>query len=209
MKIKICGMNNLENLSSLERLKPDYFGFIFYPKSPRNFDRFSIPNLDHIKKAGVFVNEPVSDIVKLQNQFRLEAIQLHGDEHREYIKELKSELPEGVELFKAISIFDKEDFKKISPFENLVNLVILDTKSKQRGGSGKKFDWRLLDHYNSSVPFLLSGGIEESDAKKVSELYNTYDKMLGVDINSKFETSPGFKDETKVEHFISDIKSIR
>lgn len=208
MKIKVCGMNNLDNLSALERFKPDYFGFIFFPKSPRHFDRFAIPEFQNIKKVGVFVNEDISEIVQLQNQFQLDAIQLHGDEDVDYVNELKSKLPQSVEVYKAISIREKEDFYKIVPFENVVDMIILDTKTKLRGGSGEKFDWRLLDNYNSDIPFLLSGGIQESDAEQISKLYGKYDKMLGVDINSKFEIEPGLKDKIKVERFMYEIKSV-
>ena len=205
MKIKICGMNNLDNLSRLEPLKPDYFGFIFFSKSPRNFDRFAISDFKNTRKVGVFVNESIEEIVKLQSQFQLGAIQLHGDEDGDYVTQLRSKLPDGVDIFKAISVIEKVDFKKVAPFENNVDVIILDTKTKLRGGSGEKFDWRLLDYYNSSIPFLLSGGIQESDAEQISGLYYKYDKMLGVDINSKFEIEPGFKDNIKVERFINRI----
>ena len=207
IKIKVCGMNNLENLSVIERLNPDYFGFIFFPKSPRNFDRFSIPSFQNTKKVGVFVNEEIGEIVELQNQFQLNAVQLHGDEDVDYVNQLKSKLLDSVEIFKAISVIEEEDFKKITPFENVVDLIILDTKTKLRGGSGEKFDWRLLDNYNSDIPFLLSGGIQQGDAEQVSELYDKYDKMLGLDINSKFEIEPGLKDKIKVERFIKNIEN--
>jgi phosphoribosylanthranilate isomerase len=205
MKIKICGMNNLNNLSALESLKPDYFGFIFYPKSPRNFKGFQLPNFKDIKKVGVFVNESIARITKLQKEFQLDAIQLHGDETKEDVLNLKSKLPPEIEIFKAISINDKEDFKKVTYFEDKVDIFILDTKTKLRGGSGKKFEWHLLEYYNSKTPFLLSGGIQENDAYTVMEVFNTYDNMLGVDINSKFEVSPGLKDKTKIEKFIKNI----
>ncbi len=206
MKIKICGMNNLENLSALEMLKPDYFGFICYPKSPRNFARFALPHFEYSKKVGVFVNEDIYQILKLQNQFQLDAIQLHGDEQDDYVFQLKSQLPQGVEIFKAISISTKEDFKKVLPYESSVNLIILDTKTELRGGSGQKFNWNLLDHYDSSLPFLLSGGIRDVDAENIVDLFKSHDKMHGVDINSKFEIEPGLKDKTKVERFINSIE---
>ena len=136
-------MNNIENLSALERLKPDYFGFIFYPNSPRNFDRFLLPHFEKTKKAGVFVNEKITEIIKLQRQFGLEAIQLHGDENKAYIVNLKSQLPSGIEIFKAVAVFVKNDFKKVLQFEDLVDVIILDTKTKLRGGSGEKFDWEV------------------------------------------------------------------
>jgi len=205
MKIKICGMNNLDNLSRLEALKPDYFGFIFYAKSPRNFNRFSIPEFENTKTVGVFVNEEILEVIKLQKEFQLDAIQLHGDENEGYCLQLKSKLPNGIELFKAISIKDKADFNTISNYERGVDVIILDTKTNLRGGSGKKFNWNLLDHFKSTIPFLLSGGIDENDAENLCNLYNLYDQMLGVDINSKFEMAPGLKDNIKVERFINRI----
>ena len=207
MKIKVCGMNNLDNLLALESLGLDYFGFICYSKSPRHFDLFSMPSFQNTKKVGVFVNEEVGEVVELQSQFQLDAVQLHGDEDVDYITRLKSKLPNGVDIFKAISIIEKEDISKVTLFENVVDLIILDTKTKLRGGSGEKFDWRLLDYYDYETPFLLSGGIQEDDVKQVSALYEKYDKMLGVDINSKFEVEPGLKDEIKVKRFIKNIKN--
>jgi len=205
MTVKICGMNNGENLKAVANFQPDYFGFIFYEKSPRFLTLKNLPEFEGIKKVGVFVNSNINVIIEKQNVFNLDVIQLHGEESLEYIIKLKSKLSDNIQIFKAISILDENDFKLIDHYEDLVDLFILDTKTPLKGGSGKKFNWNLLKYYNSDSPFLLSGGIGANDFKTVNEIYDNNSKMLGVDLNSKFEIEPGLKDVDLIENFITKL----
>jgi phosphoribosylanthranilate isomerase len=200
-------MNDLDNLKAIAAFQPDYFGFIFYEKSPRYLTLKDLPAFENVKKVGVFVNAYIDAVVEKQNALNLDIVQLHGDESLEYIIQLKSALGKNVNIFKAISILNEYDFKLIGHYQNLVDLFILDTKTPLRGGSGQQFNWELLKHYNSETPFLLSGGIGPKDAELVSRVYDTYPQMKGVDINSKFEIEPGVKSIEQIELFINEIKS--
>ncbi len=207
MIIKVCGMTNEDNLKAIAPAMPDYFGFIFYEKSPRALKINSLPSIEDIKKIGVFVNTSTDFIVESQQQFNLNGVQLHGEEDKIYVKELKEKLPDDIKIFKAISIKETSDFKTISIYEGYVDLIVLDTKTKLKGGSGQKFDWNLLDHYKANIPFLLSGGISKNDTDKIIKLKQNYPKMKGVDINSKFEIRPGIKNIEQVNTFIKTLKS--
>jgi phosphoribosylanthranilate isomerase len=205
MTVKICGINNLENLKAVANFQPNYLGFIFYEKSPRFLTLKNLPEFDGIKKVGVFVNANIDVVLEKQKALNLDVIQLHGDESLEYLIKLKSKFDNNIQIFKAISILDENDFKLINHYEDLVDLFILDTKTPLKGGSGKKFDWELLKYYTSDSPFLLSGGIGPDDFKAVNKIYHNNTKMLGVDLNSKFEIEPGLKDVDLIEYFITKL----
>ena len=158
MKLKVCGMKNTENIKSIGDLKPDYMGFIFYERSKRNFEGI-IPELPKsIKKTGVFVNEIPEILISLAQEYQLDALQLHGDETVAYIQGLKEHL-KNVEIIKAFGIKDEFDFSILKPYEEEVDYFLFDTKGKERGGNGVKFDWTVLKNYPFQKPFFLSGGV--------------------------------------------------
>ncbi|MBS3739299.1 phosphoribosylanthranilate isomerase [Mesohalobacter halotolerans] len=207
MVVKVCGMTAIKNLEAIQTAQPDYFGFIFYDQSPRAVQLTDMPNFQHIKKIGVFVDEDIEFILENHKQFRLDGIQLHGNENSVYIEKLKAKLPTSIEIFKAVSIKSKSDFEVIKTFEGVVDKIILDTKTHLKGGSGQQFDWALLENYTFDMPFLLSGGIGPNDAEQVLKLFHKYPVMAGVDINSKFEIEPGIKNIKHIKKFIKTIKS--
>jgi phosphoribosylanthranilate isomerase len=206
MIVKVCGMNDIDNLNAIAAYQPDYFGFIFYSKSKRNCTLGEIPEFSNTKKIGVFVDDSVDFIISRLLKYNLDGVQLHGNESPEYIKKLKSKLRLDIEIIKAISIVDAKDFEHLNIYHGLVDKIILDTKTPLKGGSGKQFNWDLLKHYNAETPYLLSGGISLKDAEKIAKLNKEYDKMLGVDINSRFELKPGLKSLEMVKKFILKIK---
>ena len=207
MVVKVCGMTDEANLLAIAIARPDYFGFIFYDKSPRSITGQSLPTLEGIKKIGVFVDAPLEQISQRQTQFSLNGIQLHGKEDIEYIEALKTQLPGEVTIFKAISVYDANDIKSVNDFDNYVDVIILDTKTPLKGGSGKQFDWDLLQYYQAELPFLLSGGISAEDADELFKLKSRFPQMIGVDVNSKFETRPGLKQVDQTISFINKLKS--
>lgn len=208
MEIKVCGMNNLENLNAVSAFKPKYFGFIFYPKSPRHFTLKTLPEFSKIKKVGVFVDEVFDFIEEKQREFDLQCIQLHGKESADYIKNLTTNLPPDIEIFKAISVSQPSDFNGLERYYGLADKLILDTKTPLKGGSGKRFDWKLLKHYKAEIPFLLSGGISLNYAEKIAKIYHEHPKMKGVDINSKFEIKPGLKSVEQIKKFMLKLNKI-
>ncbi len=202
MKLKVCGMKFVENIKEVAALKPDYLGFIFYEKSKRNFEGI-IPEIPKgIKKTGVFVNEYMEVVVSLAEEYKLESIQLHGDETVVYINELKQHLPK-VEIFKVFSVDTSFDFEKLLPFEGVVDYFLFDTKGKERGGNGVTFDWKVLASYNIDTPYILSGGIGLEEVSALKSFFRTpYAKnCIAIDVNSKFEIGPGKKSIKELTKF--------
>ena len=200
MKLKVCGMKNTENIKSIGDLKPDYMGFIFYERSKRNFEGI-IPELPKsIKKTGVFVNEIPEILISLAQEYQLDALQLHGDETVAYIQGLKEHL-KNVEIIKAFGIKDEFDFSILKPYEEEVDYFLFDTKGKERGGNGVKFDWTVLKNYPFQKPFFLSGGVGPNDTMEIKKVKNSGLPIYAVDVNSKFESNPGLKNIKEVKKF--------
>jgi len=208
MKVKVCGMRDAENISELIKLKPDYIGFIFYGKSKRfvaNFPDVKIPS--EIKKVGVFVNESIDDVIKIVEENNLEAIQLHGNESPEYCNELRhSKLvseSNQIEILKAFSVNDDFDFSKTEEYQNVCDYLLFDTKGKDYGGNGVKFNWQVLENYKGNTPFLLSGGISKVDASEIKKI--SHKAFAGVDINSGFEIEPALKNIANIKEFKQNL----
>ena len=156
MKLKICGMKYPENMLEVGALLPDYMGFIFWEKSARYFDG-EMPNLpESIRKVGVFVNASVDEILEKIDKYDLQAVQLHGQESAEFCESLKNILPNLTEVIKVFSILDTFDFAELKPFEPICDYFLFDTKGKLPGGNGTTFDWKALEQYPSTKPFLCS-----------------------------------------------------
>ncbi len=209
MKIKVCGMRyptNIKDLLSKLDIYPDYLGFIFYAKSPRFVDEDDqeliemMPTIT-IKKVGVFVNPTLNYVHSMVRNFNLNVVQLHGNESVEFCQQVKDL---NVKVIKAFSIEGNQDFATTTAYQSSCDLFLFDTKTPAYGGSGKKFDWQILNAYQSNTPFLLSGGVELSDIE-VIKLIN-HPNMIGVDINSKFEVTPAKKDIEKIKLFINQLK---
>lgn len=198
-------MKYIENIKSIADLNPDYLGFIFYNRSKRNFTG-TIPELPkQIKKTGVFVNEEIAVVVSLQEKHQLQAIQLHGDESVAYVQELKRCLSNKIEIIKVVGLKNDPYFEELIPYEKEVDYFLFDTKGKDRGGNGVKFDWSVLKEYPFSKPFFLSGGIGSNDAQLVKEVKKSGLPIYAVDINSKFEDKPGLKNSIKVINFKNQL----
>ncbi|MFA5046527.1 MAG: phosphoribosylanthranilate isomerase [Paludibacter sp.] len=204
MKIKICGMKYSENIKAVSALKPDFMGFIFYPKSPRYAGTLDISVLNEfpktIKKIGVFVNENLENILTIAFKYKLDGMQLHGTELVEMCEKLKEV---GYIVIKAFPIAEAYNFKVTKTYEGACDYFLFDTKTDAYGGSGVKFNWKILDEYKGETPFLLSGGISTDDAEDILKI--EHPKFAGVDLNSKFEVKPGIKNVKLLEKFISQL----
>ena len=193
------------NTSEVVTLQPDYLGFIFYKKSPRNFD-CEIPEIDtSIKKVGVFVDENVETIVSLIEKHQLDAIQLHGHESPEICRLLKST---GKEIIKVFSIKNEFDFSVLETYEDVVDYFLFDTKGKLPGGNGYTFDWSILEQYPSTKSYFLSGGIGLNEVEKIKAFKgNPASKYCyALDVNSKFELQPGLKDIDTLKQFMLTLQ---
>ena len=199
LKLKICGVR--DQGVELSGLEPDFLGFIFYPKSPRNF-RGSIEGLNpDVKRVGVFVNEQPEQILELVQKHNLDVIQLHGEES---VKECEL-LRENAEIWKVFGVDSEFDFEHLSPYLKAVDKFLFDTKSEARGGTGISFNWAKLKEYHLDKPFILSGGIGPNHAKELKGLSKSLPQMCGIDINSRFEIEPGIKDIELVKRFIDEL----
>tara|TARA_B110000967_G_C18883699_1_gene562613 strand:- start:375 stop:1013 length:639 start_codon:yes stop_codon:yes gene_type:complete len=210
MKIKVCGLKYQENIFDIASLGPDYLGFIFYDKSPRYVDHeLNIDILNQLPKTickvGVFVNSEINYILDQVKNYQLEFIQLHGSESVKYCQELKEH---GIKIIKAFQIEKGFDFNKIIPFKKVVDYFLFDTKTNTYGGSGKKFNWDILEAYDNEIPFFLSGGISLEDANTIkNDLLLKKLNIKALDINSCFETLPAVKNTTMVSNFIKKINN--
>lgn len=204
MKIKVCGLTDGKQIKSLEEMGVDYTGLIFFEGSPRYVEKGSnsIPAPAGSKRIGVFVNEKQDLISRKIEQYQLKAVQLCGEED----PELCSALMRDVEVIKVVHVGDADDVRRMRRYEGHCDYFLLDTRSDKYGGSGKKFDWAVLAENKIIQPFFLSGGIDEDDFDAIASIQHPL--LYGVDINSRFETSPGIKDINKVERFIKKIKSL-
>lgn len=206
MELKVCGMRELENIRSLiSEVKPDWMGLIFYSKSPRYVSDEKAAEIKEfpVKKVGVFVNESEAEILKKVDQFGLSAIQLHGKESVDFVKELSEKT--DAELWKVVSVRDKIDWKSLEGYLPFVSKFLFDTATAAHGGSGKRFDWKVLETYPFDKGFLLSGGLDEESAEEVLALRKQIPQLQGVDLNSKFEDAPGLKNIEKLKYFKSRL----
>jgi phosphoribosylanthranilate isomerase len=197
MKIKVCGLKYPGNISDVVTLKPDYVGFICYAPSPRYATELNTEILDAlpgtIYKTAVFVNEDPETVAKLIDNYKFDAIQLHGNESPEFCDVFKDK----VTVIKAFGLDRNFDFEHLNQFADSVDYFLFDTKTEKHGGSGLTFDWSLLDNYTLDIPFFLSGGLSPENLKQVKAI--KHPQFYGVDLNSKFELEPGLKDITKLK----------
>lgn len=222
-------MKYVENIQQVAELQPDYLGFIFYEKSKRNFEGI-IPDFSNtIKKTGVFVNEHIEIVISLIEEYRLDAIQLHGDESVAYVTELKQHLSERrklfieenksikkrknqhyisknkIEIIKVFGIKDSFNFDVLEPYLDVVDYFLFDTKGKERGGNGTQFDWSILNNYPFNKPFFLSGGIGLEDVEEVKKIQKSGLPIYVLDVNSRFESKPGVKIIEELEKFKKEV----
>jgi phosphoribosylanthranilate isomerase len=204
MKLKVCGLKYKENIEQVATLQPDYIGFIFYPQSKRFVgEDFQMPVISpEIKKTGVFVNASLDYVKAKVEQYKLDMVQLHGDETPGYCEQMRP----FVKVMKVFGIDEHFDFKVLESYKNCCDYFLFDTKTSEYGGSGQQFNWDVLKKYDNSVPFFLSGGI---DLKNISNLQlTTYNlQPFAIDVNSKFEIEPGLKDIDKLKQLISKTKN--
>jgi phosphoribosylanthranilate isomerase len=203
LKLKVCGMRNRENIIALSKVKPEFIGFIFHEKSSRNIsDNLIQSTPDTIIRVGVFVDENINfilDKIKLHN---LNCVQLHGKESTEFCAEVKKL---GIDVIKAFNISEQFNFSTLKNYEETCNYFLFDAAGKNAGGNGIVFNWDLISNYTGRTPFLLSGGIDETMTKTIKDLKHPL--LVGVDINSGFETKPAVKNIIAIKKFSDSIKN--
>ena len=200
ISVKVCGMRDAENIREVEALGIDLMGFIFWPKSSRYVSERPAYMPQTAKRVGVFVNEDIKQVKRIAEEYSLDVIQLHGSESPDYIRQLGSVCGDTIATVKAFNIATAADLDATKSYEGIVDYFLFDTKTPIPGGSGVQFDWSLLADYVGQTPFLLSGGIGPDDAERVCAF--SHPKCIGIDLNSRFEISPGLKDVEKLKKFL-------
>ena len=191
-------MRDPENIRAVEeQVQPDMMGFIFWEGSRRYVPE--VPAyLPKCAKVGVFVTPTEEEVLQKAKDFRLDAIQLHGEESANFCCRIKeaTRLP----IIKAFSIATASDIAATIHYEDIATLFLFDTKCKTIGGSGEQFDWDILQQYDGNTPFLLSGGIGPGDEEKIRRW--RHPRWIGIDLNSRFETAPAYKDVNALAKFM-------
>jgi len=209
MRVKVCGMTQPAQVEALEKLGVAFSGFIFYQKSPRYVLRHmttqQIRAFKNINKVGVFVNANADDVISMVDECRLHMVQLHGDETPKYCEKIA----DYISVVKVFRIGEQDNIEwKIRDYMDVCDMFLFDTAGSGYGGTGKKFDWNLLKDVYVGKPYFLSGGIDPDDASEIKKFSETKagKALFALDINSKFETSPGVKDISKIEKFLNVVK---
>lgn len=206
VKIKICGMTDIDNISKMLFLEPDYLGFVFYEKSPRCVLGKVKPDLlsiipRKVKRTGIFMNSTANEIRKYAEIYGLQAVQLHGTESPEMCSELHNT---GIEVIKAFNLKSTRDFEEVWQYNESADYFLFDTKSQAFGGSDTSFDWQLILRQPIRKPWFLAGGINPNNIVEAAQ-----SGAAGLDINSRFEIEPGIKDYNKLHEALVQIKHLR
>ena len=203
--IKICGINSLEQVKIAEKNNAFWYGLVFFKKSPRNIDFHKAETI--IKKSpksiypvAVTVN-PEKNMIKDLLSIGIKNIQLHGNETIEYCKVLKETF--GIKVFKGIGVETEEDLTKAKEYINVVDWIIFDKKDNSLyGGTGKRFNWKLLSKIDININYIISGGLTHSNVLRALTLTNA----KGVDVSSGVEKIPGVKSNDLISKFCNSVK---
>ena len=208
MRVKVCGITQVEQLSILPELGAAFAGLIFYPKSPRYVLRHMITSQikkeGNTNKVGVFVNASIEEVLQMVDECRLHMVQLHGDETPHYCEKLA----DYISVVKAFRISETDNVSwRIKEYKDVCDMFMFDTEGAGYGGTGKKFNWDTLKDVVIGKPYFLSGGIEPVDVEKLKEFETRPEAkaLFAIDINSKFEILPGVKDTGLIKKFTNQL----
>jgi len=207
MQFKVCGITNIEAANAIANAGANYIGFIFYPSSKRYaLTSLSLEDIAafkpvNAKKVGVFVNETTEKLIEIATKAELDMIQLHGDEDASYCATIQAAFP-VIKVFRV-----SKNVPDFALFEKVASYYLFDTDSALYGGTGQHFNWELIKKTNFNKPFFLSGGIGINDVQGIQVLKaaTAGKDLVALDLNSKFETSPGIKNIELIKTFIDEF----
>lgn len=202
MRVKICGITNVE-----DALKASYYGawavgFIFYKKSPRYISPSKARKIiealpPFVTPVGVFVDQSEKAVKDVCRFARIKTVQFHGEETPVYCKRFGD-----YKIIKAFSVSSFIDIKRISKYK--VDAYLFDTYSPdEKGGTGKTFDWDILNHYKFEKPVILSGGLNAETITPALKTLTPY----AIDVSSGVEKSPGIKSPQLIRTFFETLKT--
>jgi phosphoribosylanthranilate isomerase len=201
IKIKICGITNVEDALLAVDLGADALGFMFYKESKRNIRPHEAHKIisklpPFITTVGVFVNQEPNEIRNTQEEAGFDIVQLHGDESPDFCKNF------GRRIIKAIRVKDGTSLKEVESYP--AGTVLFDTYSEESyGGTGKSFKWEILRDFHTSKRIILSGGLSPENVAQAIGIVNPY----GVDVSSGVEEYPGKKSPEKLKKFIETVRN--
>ena len=209
MKIKVCGNTLPQQVNALDDIGVTFAGFIFYPKSPRYMAmKIAAEKMRQLKgkiiKVGVFVNPTYEELMKTVDDYRLEMVQLHGDETPKFC----DRIADYISVIKAFRLSENDSLQHMTQsYAEVCDFFMFDTLGAGYGGTGKKFDWSVLQKSPPLKPYFLSGGIEPGDENKLGDFLETEagEKLFAIDINTKFEIGPGVKDLNSIKKFAEGL----
>lgn len=207
-KVKICGLTRIEDIQCANKIRPDYIGMVFYPKSKRAVTLEQAASLKaaldkNIKTVGVFVNAELSFIAQLAQAGTIDVIQLHGDEDEAYIEQLRQQVaPLDVPIIKAIRVQSEESLQNLGQYP--VDFFLFDTyKPGLYGGTGERFNLEL-EQVKIPKPYFIAGGL---DASNVAHVIAENPHAYAVDVSGGVEDSAtGLKDAQKMADFVAQVK---
>ncbi|MEO1670390.1 MAG: phosphoribosylanthranilate isomerase [Cyanobacteria bacterium J06631_2] len=209
MRVKICGITEIEQGKAIVDLGADSIGFICVAKSPRYVTPDQIKAIatalpTQTVTVGVFANHSIAEIVAVVEQGQLTAIQLHGAESPEFCRQLRQEINTGIELIKAFRIESAQSLAKTTAYTEYVDTLLLDAYHPQMlGGTGHTIDWQDLTQFQPSLPWMLAGGLTPNNVgEALSRL-----QPNGIDLSSGVERSPGDKDLDKVAQLFAALNN--
>lgn len=208
MNIKVCGITQVKQLRQLDGLGIDFAGLLFVPDSPRfvqgKIEGDEVVDADFdLRKTGVFRDAGYEEIRKAVDTYGLDIVQLHGNETPALCERLSA----VAEVIRAFAVEESADIDTlVAPYDGVCDYYLFDTKtaSGKTGGTGESFNWDILAEATIEKPFFLSGGIGPEDAPRIKAF--KHPDFYGIDINSRFETSPGVKDMKLILSFLQDLK---
>ena len=206
-RIKICGITTLEDARFASGALCDYLGYIFYPQSPRYIEPGKAAAITEWVEGpaniGVFVDAELDDVNDQANKSGMDMVQLHGTETPDYCKLIEKPIIKSFRIDEQMSPDDLQ--KAIDPYKNLVEYLLFDTRDANvMGGSGKSFDWNVLQDIGEEVPFFLAGGIHVENIRRAIKTVAPY----AVDISSGVELEPGVKDFDKLNDLFDELRDI-
>ena len=201
MKLKICGINDIDILQHACEAGLDFVGFIMVNESPRNISNnflASLESFDFLSTTPVFVfvNPSVDEVKKITSNFKNAILQFHGDEEDSFCRQFD-------QLFwKTIRVKDSQSLEAINDFPS-ADAILLETFSQDTyGGTGKVFDWGLLEKISVQRKFILAGGINPKNIKEAVSV-----DPWCIDVNSGVESSVALKDKALMDEIIKNINN--
>ncbi len=227
MRVKICGITKIEQGQAIAQMGATALGFICFPKSPRYITPENIKNIVeklpiNIDQIGVFVNPKIDLLSEIIINTKLNGIQLHGDESPEFCHQLRQSIPNNIEIIKALRIKSPQDLTKANTYENYVDTLLLDAYHPDKlGGTGQTLDWKIIQEFNPTSPWLLAGGLTPENVieaiqqfilvsqPKIEFNHEFNNNFCGIDLSSGVETAPGDKNLVKVKKLFDSLAKLR